>query len=121
MFSDEDISAESKSLPSTLTGRISGGRLIKPSEIHLGSPAADIIAIQDDADYDLDASWEYTLGQDEMACPADSAGRLIVSVTPYYSAEVASPGDAALRPPCLTNGSESISEEHMLVAVYMGK
>jgi hypothetical protein len=81
----------------------------------------DIIAIQDDADYDLDESWEYTLGQDEMACPADSAGRLIVSVTPYYSAEVASPGDAALRPPCLANGSESLSEEHMLVAVYMGK
>ena len=81
----------------------------------------DMIAIQDDADYDLDESWEYTLGQDEIACPAGSVGKLIVSVTPYYSAEVASPGDEAMRPPCLANGSESISEQHMLVAVFMGE
>jgi len=80
-----------------------------------------MIAIQDDADYDLDESWQYTLGQDEMACPADSAGKLIVSVTPYYSVEVANPGDEALRPPCLANGSESISEQHMLVAIFMGE
>lgn len=79
-----------------------------------------IICIQDDADYDLDEQWQYCLGQDEMACPAGASGRLVVSVTPYYSAEVSSPSDLASRPPKLTNGDESICEGHMLVAVFLG-
>ena len=79
-----------------------------------------IIGIQDDADYDLDDQWEYGLGQDEIACPAGASGKLVVSVTPYYSAEVSSPSDVAARPPKLDNGDESICEGHMLVAVFLG-
>ena len=84
------------------------------------SGLCQIISIQDDADYDLDEQWEYSLGQDEIACPAGASGQLIVSVTPYYSAEVASPSDVAARPPKLTNADESICEGHMLVAVFLG-
>ena len=79
-----------------------------------------IITIQDDADYDLDEQWEYSLGQDEIACPAGASGQLITSVTPYYSAEVASPSDVAARPPMLNNYDESIHEGHMLVAIFHG-
>ena len=91
-------------------------------EIAEGSEAGlyQIISIQDDADYDLDEQWDYSLGQDEISCPAGASGNLIVSVTPYYSAEVASPSDVAARPPKLNNADESICEEHMLVAIYHG-
>ena len=98
--------------------------MIKASIGNLPDGAEDglyqIIGIQDDADYDLDDEWEYSLGQDEIACPAGASGKLIVSATPYYSAEVASPLDVASRPPSLTNADESICEEHMLVAVFLG-
>ena len=97
--------------------------LIKASIGNLPVGAEDglcqIIGIQDDADYDLDEEWENSLGQDEIACPAGASGKLIVSVTPYYAAEVASPSDVASRPPSLTNADESICEEHMLVAVFL--
>jgi len=79
-----------------------------------------IIGIQDDADYDLDEEWEYTLGHDEIACPAGASGRIIVSVAPYYSAEVASPLDVAARPPKLINADESFREGHALVALFLG-
>jgi hypothetical protein len=79
-----------------------------------------IICIQDDADYDLDEQWEFSLGQDEIACPSGASCQLLVSVTPYYSAEVASTLDIAVRPPKLTNAAESICEEHMLVAIFLG-
>mgnify|MGYP001372314590 CR=1 FL=1 len=79
-----------------------------------------IISIQDDADYDLDEQWEYSLGQDEISCPAGATGKLIISVTPYYSADVASPSDVAARPPKVNNANESICEEHMLVAIFQG-
>jgi len=81
---------------------------------------SQIICIQDDADYDLDEQWRYSLGQDEIACPAGASGKLIVSVTPYYSAEVASPSDVSVRPPKLTNSDASMCEEHMLVSVFLG-
>jgi hypothetical protein len=81
---------------------------------------AQIICIQDDADYDLDEQWQYSLGQDEIACPVAASGKLIVSVTPYYSVEVASPSDISARPPKLTNSDSSICEEHMLVSVFIG-
>lgn len=92
------------------------GDLPEASEAGLGQ----IISIQDDADYDLDEQWEYGLGQDEIACPVGASSKLIVSVTPYYSAEVASQSDVAARPPRLTNSDESICDEHMLVAVFVG-
>ena len=92
------------------------GQLSEVSEADL----YQIISIQDDADYDLDEQWEFSLGQDEISCPAGVSGKLIVSVTPYYSAEVASPSDVAIRPPKLNNAEESICEEHMLVAIFHG-
>ena len=79
-----------------------------------------IISIQDDADYDLDEQWEFSLGQDEISIPAGVSCKINDSVTPYYSAEVASPSDVAIRPPKLNNAEESICEEHMLVAIFHG-
>ena len=79
-----------------------------------------IFCIQDDADYDLEEPWHYSLGQDEIACPAAAPGKLIVSVTPYYSAEVASPSDVSARPPKLTNSDASMCVEHMFIAVFLG-
>jgi hypothetical protein len=96
--------------------RSSIGEYPKESEEGL----AQMICIQDDADYDLDDPWVYSLGQDEMSCPPGASGKLIVSVTPYYSAEVASPSDVSVRPPKLTNSDTSISKEHMLVCVFLG-
>lgn len=80
---------------------------------------SQMLCIQEDADYDLGDGWMFLVGEDELPCPANAEGNLIVSIAPYYHAEADIGESLVARPPALKNYDDAIAQEHFLVAVSM--